>query len=483
MALDPTAAPVDLAPGDLAALPRDFLWGAATASFQIEGDRQGRGESIWDTLCARPGAVVDGSNGDRACDHVHRYAEDVALMRQLGLDAYRFSISWPRVQPGGRGPLSPEGLSFYDRLVDSLLDAGIQPWATLYHWDLPAELQTDGGWAHRDVVDRFADYAAAVHSVLGDRVRHWMTINEPWCVAWLGYCNGYHAPAVSDRDQATRASHHLLLAHARAVGAMRAQADPGQQFGIVLNTYPFRTARWLSREQQTLVERDLPLLDGIQNRMWLDPLFRGEYPQDVLAELGDDMAGALRTGDLAEISRPLDFLGINYYNDQIMVPRDGGPREGHPYPGSGALVHDDPGPDGTTMGWAVTPGGLRDHLLWLRRTYPTAPHFLVTENGSAYADDPGAIGPDGFLEDPQRAAYLSAHVAAVAQASRAGADVRGYFVWSLLDNFEWAWGYTQRFGLIRVDYDTLERTPKRSYQVYRDLIRAHRAAAPVEASV
>jgi beta-glucosidase len=470
---------------ELLGFPSDFVWGVATAAFQIEGDRAGRGDSIWDALCDRPGAVVDGSNADIACDHVHRYPEDVALMRGLGVDAYRFSISWPRVQPGGRGPLAASGVGFYDRLVDTLLEAGIQPWATLYHWDLPVELQADGGWAHRGIVDAFTEYAVGIQDALGDRVRNWMTINEPWCVVWLGHGNGYHAPGVTDRAAATRASHHVLLAHGRAVRAMRAQARPDSGFGMVLNSFPFYPARWLSREQAEVVRPHTRMMDGVQNRWWLDALFTGRYPEDVLELLGPDLEGVVRPGDLDEIAQPLDFLGINYYNDQIMVPsqRTGEVPEGGAFPAPLPVQADDPGEDGTTMGWAVTPQGLRDHLVRLRDSYPGLPPILITENGSAYVDDPDDVGPDGFIEDPMRVAYLRSHLSALARAVRDGVDVRGYFVWSLLDNFEWAWGYTQRFGLVRVDYQTQVRTPKRSYQVYRDLVAAQRTRRQVDTPV
>ncbi len=458
---------------DLSGLPAGFVWGAATAAFQIEGDAEHRGTSIWDAYCREPGRIKDGSDGRVACDHVGRVADDVGLLRDLGVDAYRFSVAWPRVQPVGSGALDPRGLAFYDRLVDLLLDAGIQPWATLYHWDLPLPLHEAGGWPARDTADRFAEYATAVHAALGDRVRNWMTLNEPWCSAWLGYGSGRHAPGGTDHAQAARATHHLLLGHGRAVSAMRAQAPADHQFGIVLNLAEFVPAPSLPAARAALMEAAALPLDGVQNRLWLDALLEGRYPQDVLDLLAPALPDAVREGDLEQIAAPLDYLGVNYYFDHQLVPRQEPlpPGTGE-YPGGEALGVVAEGPDVTAMGWPVTPDGFRRILLRIGREHPGAPPVVVTENGSAYPD-----GPDP-LEDPQRVAYLLRHVAALTQAVREGADVRGYFAWSLLDNFEWAQGYTKRFGLARVDDDTLERRPRRSFDTYRALTAAQRAVTP-----
>jgi beta-glucosidase len=454
---------------DLSGLPADFVWGAATAAFQIEGDAEHRGDSIWDVFCAEPGRIADGSDARVACDHVHRVKEDVELLRGLGVGAYRFSVSWPRVLPGGRGPASADGLAFYDRLVDDLLAAGIDPWLTLYHWDLPAPLQASGGWASRDVVGPFVDYATTVHAALGDRVRRWTTLNEPWCSAWLGHGNGHHAPGVADHAQAARATHHLLLAHGAAVEAMRAQAPADHEFGIVLNLQPVHAADGADPQ---VVSR----VDGLRNRVWLDPLIHARYPADVLELLAPALDGVVLDADLALVAQPLDFLGVNYYHDETFVPADPPGRDDEgTHPGAGAVRVADPGDDATDMGWPLTPSGLTAVLARVRRDYPTAPPLVVTENGAAYDDDPAAVaaaGPDGVVDDPRRVRYLLAHLDAVAVAARAGVDVRGYFVWSLLDNFEWAFGYTKRFGLVRVDFETLARTRRRSFEVYRAVIAA-----------
>jgi beta-glucosidase len=468
------SAPVPDRP-DLTGLPPGFVWGAATASFQIEGDAENRGPSIWDRMCDEPGRIADGSNGTVACDHVHRYEQDVALMRELGVDAYRFSISWPRVQPGGRGPISAQGLGFYDRLVDTLLAAGIEPWITQYHWDLPAELQDAGGWAQRDVVDRFTDYAVTVHAAFGDRVRHWATLNEPWCSAWLGYGNGVHAPGITDHAQAARAAHHLLLAHGRAITAMRAQAPSDHQLGIVLNVFPIRPDDAVEGQHRGPLEEIAWRMDGIQNRWWLDALFTGGYPPDTLDLLAPYLDGVIGGDDLLEISQPLDFLGINYYHDALIVPADPPTSDAAgAYPGAGAARPADAAPDATSMGWPITPDGLRRMLLRIGAQYPSAPPLVITENGSAWHDDPEALTVEGPVPDPRRVDYLLRHLDSMVQAVREGADVRGYFAWSLLDNFEWAEGYAQRFGIIRVDYETLQRRPRTSYTTYRDVIAAGR---------
>jgi beta-glucosidase len=462
---------------DLSGLPAGFTWGAATAAFQIEGAADQRGRSIWDRFCTEPGRIADGSDGLVACDHVKRYQRDVALMGDLGIDAYRFSVAWPRVQPGGRGPFSREGLAFYDRLVDELLGAGITPWVTLYHWDLPEDLQIVGGWAGRGVVDAFADYAVAVHAALGDRVRHWATLNEPWCSAWLGHGSGVHAPGIRNHARAARAAHHLLLAHGRAVAGMRAQAPADHRLGIVLNLAPVVVDPRLPADVATRLEPDVRRIDAIHNRWWLDALFTGRYPDDALDVLERHLDGLVSTEDLAEIGEPIDFLGVNYYNDTVVAPADPpGRDDAGQYPGVGGVRPADPTPDATSMGWPVTPDGLRRILLRVTREYPSAPPLVVTENGSAWEDRPEALAADGPVPDPRRVAYLRAHLASMAQAVREGADVRGYFAWSLMDNFEWAYGYTQRFGLLRVDYATLERRPRTSFTAYRDIIASTRLA-------
>jgi beta-glucosidase len=450
--------------------PADFRWGTATAAFQIEGDAKGRGESIWDAFCREPGRILDGSDGQVACDHVHRYAEDVALMSSLGANAYRFSVSWPRVQPGGSGPVAREGIAFYDRLVDEVLAQGLEPWVTLYHWDLPLEL---GSWTDRDVVDRFAEYALFTHEALGDRVSHWLTLNEPWCSSWLGHGSGEHAPGARSHTDAARASHHLLLAHGRAVRALRAQAPADHVLGVVLNVAPIHAAPGF--EDSPEVAEAVQVLDGLQNRWWLDSTLTGHYPADMLALLAPALDGYIEEDDLAEISTPIDLLGINYYNDHLVALDGPSARTlSRQYPVDARFTSPEPGPEATSMGWPVTPSGLTEILVRIGRDYPSAPPLAVTENGSAQRDP--ALPADGsVLDDPPRVAYLNAHLAALEEALRQGADVRGYFAWSLLDNFEWAWGYSERFGLVAVDYETQERRPKRSFEVYRDFIAAARA--------
>jgi beta-glucosidase len=450
--------------------PSGFRWGTATAAFQIEGDAAGRGDSIWDELCRQPGRIADGSNGLTACDHVRRYAEDVALMAGLGVGAYRFSVSWPRVQPGGRGPLTAAGVGFYDRLVDELLAADIEPWVTLYHWDLPLELAgAAGGWTTRDVVDRFTEYALGMHSALGDRVGHWLTLNEPWCSSWLGYGSGEHAPGDRDHVLAARASHHLLLAHGTATRAMRAQAPAHHQLGVVLNIANVHPAP--GREDDPDVTNAVRIIDGVQNRWWLDALFTGRYPADLLEQFAPGLEGIIQDDDLATISTPIDVLGINYYNDHFVDV--GGPPErtlSKVHPVAEQITGVDPGTAGTGIGWPVTPSGLTDILLRVGNEYPAAPPLAVTENGSAYPDPDTAPADGSVVKDPARVAYLHAHLEAMAIAQQKGADVQAYFAWSLIDNFEWAWGYEQRFGLIHVDFATQERRPKASYEAYRDYI-------------
>lgn len=471
---------------DLSALTVPFVWGAATAAFQIEGAADGRGRSIWDTFCSVPGRIKDGSNGDVACDHVNRYVEDVALLRELGVDAYRFSIGWPRVQPSGKGPLAPGGLAFYDRLVDELLSAGVEPWVTLYHWDLPQQLQDYGGWPVRDTADRFADYAVAVHAALGDRVRSWMTLNEPWCSAWLGYGSTEHAPGLGDLTAAARAAHHLLLGHGLAVRAMREQAPADHAIGIVLNPGAYRPGDGLTDAEVAAVLPAARVLDGVHTRWWLDALLTASYPEDVLDLLADRLGDVIGDGDLDVIAQPLDFLGLNYYSDNLLLPADLDNADGGAptprLPQTETVTVTQGGPGSTTMGWPVTPDGLRALLVRIAEEYPAVP-LVITENGSAWHDSRSALqvrhdhaGEVVPIPDPPRVAYLHAHLAASAAAAQAGVDLRGYFAWSLMDNFEWSQGYTQRFGLVRVDYDTGERRPRQSYTAYRELIATQRGS-------
>jgi beta-glucosidase len=453
--------------GPVGQFPPTFSWGAATAAYQIEGAvaEDGRTPSIWDTFAAKPGKVAHGHTGARAADHYHRYADDVAIMRELGLGSYRFSVAWPRVQPTGRGPANPTGTGFYDRLVDALLEAGIRPMLTLYHWDLPQELEEAGGWANRDTSERFADYAALVATRLGDRVPLWTTVNEPWCSAFLGYASGQHAPGRTEPATAMAVAHHLLLGHGLAVGVLRDTLPAAAEVSLVLNMSPIRCVT----ESFTDVEA-ARRIDGLLNRLFLDPVLTGSYPADVI----DDTVALtdwafVEPADLKHISAPIDALGLNYYHPTVV----GAAAPSHtaaptPWPGCENIRFDAaPGPL-TAMGWPVDASGLSEVLLRLRRDYPHLPPLLVTENGAAFADE---VGPDGSVHDPARIEYLRSHLAAVREALTLGVDVRGYFVWSLLDNFEWSHGYGQRFGIVRVDYPTQRRTLKSSAHWYAEVIR------------
>jgi beta-glucosidase len=452
------------APDELV-FPSGFWWGASTASYQIEGatKEDGRTASIWDTFSAIPGKVAGGDTGEHAADHYHRYAEDVALMAQLGLHAYRFSVSWSRIQPTGRGPVNPAGVGFYERLVDELLTAGIRPVLTLYHWDLPQELEDAGGWTNRDTAYRFAEYAELLASRLGDRVAVWTTLNEPWCSAFLGYASGEHAPGRTDQAAALAAAHHLMLAHGLGTQALRGTLDRESQVSLVLNLSTVRGAGSTPADQDA-VRR----VDGLLNRLFLDPVFRGRYPEDVIADTAafSDW-GFVRDGDLATIAAPIDSLGLNYYQPVLVgAGEPTGDQRSTAWPACDTVrFHQAPGPV-TDMGWPVDATGLRDLLLRLRRDYGEVP-LLITENGAAYADEPTT---DGAVHDPERVAYLRSHLAATHEALRDGVDVRGYFVWSLLDNFEWAWGYAKRFGIVHVDYRTQRRTWKDSAHWYREVI-------------
>ena len=448
-------------------LPRGFELGVATAAYQIEGavHEGGRGLSIWDTFSHTPGRVVGGDTGDVACDHYHRYAQDVRLMGELGVDSYRLSVAWPRIQPEGRGAANLAGLAFYDRLVDALLEQGISPALTLYHWDLPQALEDGGGWRNRDTAQRFAAYAALVHDHLGDRVQRWITLNEPWCSSFLGYASGRHAPGAQEGEGALAAAHHLLLGHGLAVAALRANAREGQQVGITLNLQPVSAA--------TSSPQDLAASERAQlraNLLFTDPVLEGRYP-DLARPTYQGLTdfGYLHDGDLATIAAPLDFLGVNYYFPSRV--------RAAPYAQDDPALRtaDDLGteevisPDQelTAMGWPVEPAGLTRLLAWLRDTYPKLPPIYITENGRACDD---VLTPEGQVDDSDRVRYLDSHLRAVTDAIDAGVDVRGYYCWSLMDNFEWAEGYAKRFGLVYVDYATQQRTPKASFSWFRSLI-------------
>jgi beta-glucosidase len=459
--------------------PVGFFFGAATASYQIEGahDEDGRGPSIWDTFCREPGRVADGATGDVACDHYHRYREDIALLRELGVDSYRFSVAWPRVQPAGSGPANAAGLDFYDRLVDELLASGISPAATLYHWDLPQALEDRGGWRVRETAERFAEYAGVVAARLGDRVDRWITLNEPFCSAFVGYAAGAHAPGAREGRGALAAAHHLLVGHGLAVRALRAAG--AREVGITLN--PDRLLPATDSPADLAAVRRVGTL---HNGVWFEPLFAGRYPEheaETWGELLPSGDGSYRLdADLGLIGAPLDFVGINYYRPITVA--DAPYRDADPATRTAVDVRaEETWRDDvrhTTMGWPVVPHTFTDLLVDLAERYPALPPVLITENGSAEAD---TVDADGRVRDVERVDYLRGHLDALAAALRAGVDVRGYYVWSLLDNFEWARGYGQRFGIVRVDYDTQVRTPKDSYRWYQRLIAAHRArTAPGE---
>jgi len=437
-------------------LGHDFVFGVATSAFQIEGAArpEQRGLSIWDEFCTKPGAIADASHGLVACDHVARLDEDLDLIASLGVDAYRFSIAWPRVQPMGVGDFSASGFAFYDRLVDGLLERGIAPYATLYHWDLPQHLQTTvGGWYGRETAFRFAEYAAAVADRLGDRLASIATLNEPWVVAILGHEHGVFAPGLRSRAVAMQASHHLMLAHGLACQALRSRTKA--ELGIVFNMSPIHPlTEDLADQAKARID------DGLINRWYMDAALEGRYPEDVLAHLGRD-APRMESGDGALMRQALDFIGVNYYTRNFATT-------GNPWSAeaSGASV--------TAMGWEIYPPGLTELLVRLSRDW-NCPKLLVTENGAAFDD----VMVDGKVDDHARVDYLARHIDAVDEAVRQGAPVGGYFAWSLMDNFEWASGYAKRFGIVHVDYQTLARTPKLSARWYADLLasRSSRAGA------
>jgi len=465
------------------AFPEGFLWGSATASYQIEGavTEGGRTPSIWDTFSHTPGKVLNGDTGDVADDHYHRFREDVALMRSLGLQSYRFSVAWPRITPQvsteGLGPVNEEGLAFYRDLVDELVSAGIEPAVTLYHWDLPQALEDAGGWTNRRTAELFAEYAEVVARELSPQVGTYITLNEPWCSAYLGYASGVHAPGRQDPVAALTAVHHLNLAHGLATAAVR-RASPDARIALTLNLAWVRSPSG-APEDEDAVRR----VDGLQNRVFLDPVMTGAYPQDVI----DDTRGVtdwsfVRDGDLDLIHHAPDVLGLNYYSPTVVRTWDGSsPRESADGHGASAatpwIACDDvefpeqPGPR-TDMGWSIDPTGMRELLLRLHRDYPGV-DLMITENGAAYPD---VVAEDGKVHDADRIAYLQPHLAAVLDAIEAGAPVRGYYLWSLLDNFEWAYGYSKRFGIVHVDYDTQERTPKDSAHWYAGVVRSNQLA-------
>ena len=437
--------------------PEGFVWGAATAAYQVEGATRedGRGESIWDRYSAGAGNVVDGSSGIVACDSYHRHGEDTRLMRGLGLDAFRLSIAWPRILPDGTGRVNQAGLDHYDRVVDELLASGIDPYVTLYHWDLPQALEDRGGWPVRDTVEAFAEYTEVVAARLGDRVRNWITQNEPWVVSWLGYGLGVHAPGRADERAALAAAHHVLLAHGRAAEVLRREA-PTARVGVTIDLVPMYPLTYSDADVDAARRSD-----GSRNRWFLDPVLGRGYPSDMLEQYASILP-AIEDGDLETIAAPLDFLGVNYYTRNVVSA------------GAEAAttsVVETAGAEHTDMGWEVYPDGLTDLLARLHREYEL-PDLYITENGAAFADD----RRNGSVPDPQRISYLERHLAALGAAIAEGVPVRGYFLWSLLDNFEWALGYTKRFGIVYVDFDSLERVPKASYAWYRDFIAATRSA-------
>jgi len=456
--------------------PPGFVWGSATASYQIEGavHEDGRGPSIWDTFSHTPGKTQDGDTGDIACDHYHRMPQDVALMGELGLAAYRFSIAWPRIVPTGSGAVNQKGIDFYSRLVDELLDNGIAPVATLYHWDLPQPLEDDGGWTNRATAERFAEYASAVGAALGDRVQTFTTLNEPWCSAYLGYAAGVHAPGRTSNADSLAAVHHLNLAHGLAVSALRAVVPDTVQMSVTLN---LQNVRGLKDSDGDAVRH----AEGLANRVFLDPMLRGSYPADILDDLRHITDWAfIRDGDTELINQPLDALGINYYFPSLITAatpelRAQIPAPGDPHATDGpalcpgtdlVLTMPQSGPY-TAMGWPMEPASLTELLTGVHAAYPGIP-LMITENGAAFDD---VVSADGAVHDANRIEYLNGHLGAVLDAIDAGVDLRGYFVWSLMDNFEWAYGYSKRFGVVRVDYPTGDRVVKDSARWYADVIK------------
>ncbi len=432
--------------------PRKFVWGAATSSYQIEGSTQidGRGQSIWDTFAATPGKTRNGENGDPGCDHYNRWESDLDLMKDMGLEAYRFSVAWPRVIPNGRGQVNEKGLAFYERLVDGLLERGITPWLTLYHWDLPQALEDKGGWPNRDTVHAFEEYAHVLSSRLGDRVAHWITHNEPWCTAVLGYGLGIFAPGLKDKKLELQTAHHLLLSHGLSVPIIRENSKDAQ-VGMAPNLWPIYPASDSSEDEMAASR-----MDGFANRWYLDPIYGRGYPQDMLEAYAQVLPKML-DGDLEKIAVPTDFLGVNYYIRHV-VKHDAGEA-------GFETVHTDL--ERTDMGWEIYPDGLRDLMLRLKNDYPVK-SLIITESGACFDD----TLVDGQVNDEGRRKYLERHLESAHAAIQAGAPLDGYFAWSLLDNYEWAEGYARRFGMVHVDFETQERTLKKSGLYYRNFLRA-----------
>ncbi len=443
--------------------PDDFLWGTATAAYQIEGavDEDGRGPSIWDTFSHTPGKVLHGDTGNIACDHYHRIEEDLGLLEDLGVKGYRFSVAWPRIQSEGSGPANQRGLDFYRRLVEGLRQRDIEPLLTLYHWDLPQALEDAGGWTTRETSERFAEYAGIVYEALSDVVPAWITLNEPWVAAWLGYGMGLHAPGHADTGKALAVTHHLLLGHGLALERMRFIRGEDNRIGVTLNLSPVRPSRDRAADQEAARR-----VDGNANRLYLDPIFRGVYPEDMLEHYSDVGFSFVRDGDLDLISAPIDFLGVNYYMRHTVREDDGSGDGGMHFPSVRARTVIPHAAGRTAMGWPVEPDGLTELLVWLKREYTQLPLY-ITENGAAFHD---YADPEGVVNDEERVAFLESHLRAAHEALKQGVNLKGYFVWSLLDNFEWAEGYSKRFGLVYMDYPTQRRTPKKSYAWYSGVI-------------
>ena len=452
--------------------PEDFLWGTATASYQIEGasNVDGRGVSIWDTFSKTPGKVVNGDTGDVACDHYNRFEEDIEIMKDLGVKAYRFSIAWPRLFPAGDTVREERGFDFYNRLINALLAADIEPMVTLYHWDLPQTLEDIGGWANRSVVDAFEIYAKACAEAFGDRVTNWITLNEPWCVSWLGYSIGVHAPGKKDFSLAIAAAHHTALAHAAGTRAIKS-IRPHAQVGLTLNM----TNNNIENPEDSEVLAFAQLSDENLNRWWIDAFSTGHYPQNLLDTYGDLQRGVIKAGDEALLKVDVDFLGINYYADGFVRSAKA---EDKPYIEGGFMPFphrvDTSAPAHlatslTAMGWVVTPEGLGNLVTRVHNTWPHIPYLVITENGSSYED----VMVDGEVNDIERTSYLTRHLESLQKAVSSGVPVKGYFAWSLLDNFEWAEGYAKRFGIVHVDYQTLKRTLKASGKKYREIVSAN----------
>ena len=445
--------------------PEDFNWGSATASYQIEGGFAdgGRTPSIWDTFSKTPGKVVNADNGDVACDHYNRYEEDIQIMKDLGIQSYRFSLAWPRIMPNGTGEVNQEGIDFYNRLIDGLLAAGIKPTATLYHWDLPQVLQDNGGWANRDIVQQFADYATVCAEAFGDRVANWITINEPWCVTWLGNFVGVHAPGLKDLETTVAVAHHTALAHAAATRALRS-VRPDIRSGITLNMTNYRVD---DENNKDLLElRDY--WDANLNRWWMDSQLHGTYPQNLVELYGEKLSKVVMPGDMDALKVDSEFLGINYYSDSFLNTPTQEQVEKNEGTFCFPINSDGKAPEPyTDMGWPITPNGLTDLLVRVHRDWPEIKDIAITENGVAYGDEPDA---NGEVNDHRRVEYLVDHLSAVEKAIEQGVPVNAYYYWSLLDNFEWAEGYAKRFGIVFVNFETLQRTVKLSGNVYSKVI-------------